>query len=62
MANEFKLSVITINRNNANGLSKTNDSVVSQTAFDQIEYIVIAGALTDGSKDIIEEYSGKMAY
>lgn len=58
----MKLSIITINRNNAAGLRKTIESVVSQTAFDQIEYIVIDGASTDGSKEVIMEYLDKLAY
>lgn len=57
-----RLSIITINRNNAEGLRKTIESVVNQTAFDQIEYIVIDGASTDGSKEVIEEYAGKLAF
>jgi len=42
-----KLSIITINRNNAAGLRRTIESVVSQTYTD-FEYIVIDGASTDG--------------
>lgn len=48
----MKLSIITINRNNAEGLSRTIESVLSQTYRD-IEYIVIDGASTDGSVDVI---------
>ena len=47
-----KLSIITINRNNAAGLRKTIESVLSQTYRD-FEYIVIDGASTDESVDII---------
>ena len=36
----MKLSIITINRNNAEGLRKTIESVVSQT-FIVFEYLVI---------------------
>lgn len=52
----MKLSIITINYNNAEGLRKTLASVVSQTYRD-IEHIVIDGASTDGSVDIIREYA-----
>ena len=49
------LSIITINRNNAEGLKKTLDSVASQTCRD-FEHIIIDGASTDSSVDIIKEY------
>ena len=38
----MKISVITINYNNAIGLKKTIESVLSQT-YDKIEYIIIDG-------------------
>lgn len=56
-----KLSIITINRNNAAGLRKTIESVVSQT-FTDFEYIIIDGASTDKSVDIIREYADKITY
>ena len=46
------LTIITINRNNAAGLEKTMRSVVSQTCKD-FEYVVIDGASTDQSVDVI---------
>ena len=52
----MKLSIITINLNNAEGLRKTIDSVVSQT-FTDFEYIIIDGGSTDGSVDIIKQYA-----
>lgn len=48
----MKISVITINRNNAAELEKTIRSVSGQT-YANIEYIVIDGASTDNSVDII---------
>ena len=51
-----KLSVITINRNNPVGLEKTMKSVSSQS-FRNFEYIVIDGASTDNSVDIIKKYA-----
>lgn len=54
----MKLSVITINYNNCEGLRRTVESVVSQTATDY-EYIVIDGNSSDGSKDVISQYAGK---
>jgi len=57
----MKLSIITINLNNAEGLRKTIESVVSQT-FTDFEYIVIDGASTDGSVDIINQFADKITY
>lgn len=56
-----KISVITINYNNADGLKKTIESVVNQTSND-FEYIVIDGGSTDGSIDIINKYSKYITY
>jgi glycosyltransferase involved in cell wall biosynthesis len=50
----MKLSIITINLNDADGLKKTIDSVISQT-FKDFEYIVIDGGSTDGSSEIIKQ-------
>lgn len=52
----LKLSIITINLNNAQGLRKTMESVFSQTS-DDFEYIVVDGGSTDGSKEIILEFA-----
>ena len=49
------LSVITINRNNQAGLKKTLESTVSQS-FKDFEHIVIDGASTDNSVEIIRQY------
>ena len=51
----MKLSIITINYNNAAGLKKTLDSVAVQTYTD-FEHIIVDGASSDGSVDIIREY------
>lgn len=57
----MKLSVITINLNNRNGLLKTIGSVISQSSKD-FEYIVIDGGSTDGSRELIEHYADRFAY
>ena len=49
------LSIITINRNNAAGLEKTMRSVASQIGGD-FEYVVIDGASTDGSVEVIRSF------
>lgn len=51
----MKLSIITINYNNASGLRKTLASVAAQT-YQNIEHIIVDGGSTDGSVDIIKEY------
>lgn len=57
----MKLSIITINLNNAAGLQKTVESVVKQT-FTDYEYIVIDGGSTDGSAEIIKQYADNITY
>lgn len=56
-----KLSIITINYNNLEGLKRTVESVVSQT-WQEFEYIVIDGGSTDGSSTYIESQSSKIDY
>ena len=51
----MKLSIITINYNNAEGLRKTLASVAAQTYRD-IEHIIVDGGSTDGSVDVIRDY------
>ena len=52
----MKLSIITINYNDAAGLKKTLDSVAMQTCAN-FEHIIVDGASTDGSVDIICQYA-----
>jgi len=54
------LSIITINLNNSKGLQKTIDSVIHQS-MDNYEFIIIDGKSTDGSIDIIQQNTGKIA-
>ncbi len=56
-----KLSIITINYNNATGLQKTLNSVFKQT-FSDYEYIVIDGESNDGSKEVIKTNADKISY
>lgn len=56
----MRLSIITINRNNAAGLEKTMRSVAAQTAK-EFEYIVIDGASTDESVAVIESLKTEFA-
>ena len=57
----MELSIITINRNNAVGLEKTLQSVASQT-YKKFEYIIIDGASTDGSAEVIKKYEAEFAH
>lgn len=54
----LKLSIITINYNNAEGLRKTLATVAVQTYLD-IEHIIVDGGSTDGSVEVIKEYEEK---
>ena len=60
-AQDMKLSIITINRNNAAGLRKTMESVFSQT-YKDFEYIVVDGASTDESVEVIKEFAEKFTF
>ena len=52
----MKLSIITINYNNRDGLQKTVNSIRD------FEWIVIDGGSTDGSKELIEKYADHFSY
>ncbi|MBD1394073.1 glycosyltransferase family 2 protein [Mucilaginibacter glaciei] len=54
------LSVITIVYNNSRDVERTMRSVFNQT-YGQIEYIVIDGASTDGTLEIIKRYESRIA-
>lgn len=56
-----KLSVITINYNNASGLELTMESVFGQTFID-VEYVVIDGGSSDGSKELIQANAAKIDF
>ena len=49
------LSIITINYNNAEGLKKTIESVLSQN-FDDYEHIIVDGGSTDGSVEVVKDF------
>ena len=50
-----KLSIITINRNNAEGLKRTLGSVAAQTNK-EFEHVIVDGASTDDSVEVIRGY------
>jgi glycosyltransferase involved in cell wall biosynthesis len=51
-----KISIITINFNNAAGLKRTIESVVNQTTKD-FDYIIIDGGSSDGSVEVIRSFT-----
>lgn len=57
----MKLSIITVNLNNIEGLKNTIQSIINQNYTD-FEWIVIDGGSTDGSKDLIMSYSDRINY
>ena len=56
-----KLSVITVNYNDAAGLQRTIESVIGQS-FRDFEFIIIDGGSTDGSVDVIKSYADHIDY
>ena len=57
----MKLSIITVNYNDASGLERTIKSVISQT-FRDYEFIIIDGGSSDGSVDVIKKYERYIDY
>lgn len=55
----FKISIVTVVYNAANDLEVTINSVLKQT-YKEIEYIVIDGASTDGTLDVLEKFKDKI--
>lgn len=57
----MRISIITINFNNRQGLEKTITSVISQT-YRNIQYIIIDGGSIDGSTEVIKEHQEHIDY
>ena len=57
----MKLSIITVNFNDAEGLERTIKSVISQT-FREYEFIIIDGGSTDDSVNVIKKYESHIDY
>lgn len=55
------ISIITVNKNNAAGLQRTIDSVMSQTSRNY-EFVVIDGASTDESTAVLEKHRKDLSY
>jgi glycosyltransferase involved in cell wall biosynthesis len=56
-----KISIITPSYNQVKFLGKAIDSVLIQN-YPNLEYIIIDGGSTDGSKELIESYSDRLSY
>lgn len=57
----MKLSIITVNYNDAIGLERTIKSVISQTYHD-FEFIIIDGGSTDESIEVVKKYKEHIDY
>ena len=57
----IKISIITVNFNNLSGLKKTMESVLCQK-YSNMEYIIIDGGSSDGSKEFIRNHQDKLSY
>jgi glycosyltransferase involved in cell wall biosynthesis len=56
-----KISIITPSYNQVEFLGKAIESVLNQN-YPNLEYIIIDGGSTDGSKELIESYSTRLTY
>lgn len=56
-----KISVITVVYNDVKNIRNTMESFFSQTWEDK-EYIVVDGGSTDGTAEVIKEYSDRLAW
>lgn len=61
MTSDYICSIITVCYNNREGLRQTAESVRIQT-FKDYEFIVIDGGSTDGSAELLDEYSSIISY
>jgi len=57
----IKISIITVNLNNARGIKKTIKSVIEQN-YCSYELIIIDGGSTDNSINVIKHYEDKISY
>ena len=57
----MKISIVTINYNNAEGLRRTLASVAAQT-YRHIEHIIVDGGSSDESVKVIQDYVTKVEH
>ena len=56
----MKVSIITVCYNRVATIGRTIESVLAQD-YVNIEYIVVDGASTDGTKEVVERYADRLA-
>ena len=61
MLNNVKVSIITVSFNSVKTIEQTIKSVINQT-YKSIEYIIIDGASTDGTQQVIEKYKDRISF
>lgn len=61
VSNNQKITIVTVCYNAADVIENTIKSVINQT-YDNVEYIIVDGASTDGTVDIIKRYSDRISY
>ena len=54
------LTIVTVNFNNCDGLIRTMESVASQSTMgDGVEHLIVDGGSTDGSAEVVEDYTSQ---
>lgn len=59
MAERPKISIVTVNFNMHSGLDQTIRSVLGQS-YKNLEYVIVDGASTDGSQDLLKTYHDRV--
>lgn len=62
MTGKSRISIITVVKNGADCLEGTILSVIEKKADADLDYIIIDGASTDGTTDIIKKYADHISY
>ena len=52
--------MVTVVRNDKQGLERTMDSVAAQD-YPRLEYVVVDGASTDGTRDVVEKREAEVS-
>ncbi|MDD7986919.1 glycosyltransferase family 2 protein [Lentisphaera marina] len=56
----MKISIVTICYNNAKEMKSAMDSILGQT-YKDIEYIIVDGASTDGTQELVQSYGDRVS-